>query len=441
MGRTSVRAAAVVTLAALFAGTATASFAAAPEEVNTPVPIDSPAGHYIVLLKDAPLATYDGGVARHRADQAGEGQAARRRTPRTRRSTSRTSRSSRRLSRPASASTPDTTYQVTLNGFAANLSGERGREAPRQQGRPRRLPRRDPAPRRRALDRVPRPRQQCDRQGRRLGARSAASPKRARASSSASSTPASRPRTPRSPGASWAASRGAEPYLDRRRRSSSRRPTAPSSARRASPVRTGASRRLHHEAHRRAVLPRGRGRVGLRASSTTSRRPATATATARTPRARRRATSACRRRSRASTSARSRASRRRRRSPRTRPATPGPTRSSPPTTSARAATCSPRSTPAVADGVDVINYSIGGGSATTVLQPEDISFFNAAAAGVFVAVSAGNSGPGASTADHASPWYTTVAASTIPTYEGTVTLPSGFKAVGASVSRARSARR
>lgn len=89
---------------------------------------------------------------------------------------------------------------------------------------------------------------------------------------------------------------------------------------------------------------------------------------------------------------------------------------------------------AVADGVDVINYSIGGGSATSVLQPEDVSFFNAAAAGVFVAASAGNSGPGASTADHASPWYTTVAASTIPTWEGTVELGDGFRAPGVTVS-------
>ncbi|KAJ1681701.1 hypothetical protein LUZ63_023090 [Rhynchospora breviuscula] len=89
---------------------------------------------------------------------------------------------------------------------------------------------------------------------------------------------------------------------------------------------------------------------------------------------------------------------------------------------------------AVADGVDVINYSIGGGAATTTLALEDAAFFNAAAAGVFVAVSAGNSGPDASTADHASPWYTTVAASTIPTYEGTVKLPNGFQAAGASVS-------
>jgi subtilisin family serine protease len=89
---------------------------------------------------------------------------------------------------------------------------------------------------------------------------------------------------------------------------------------------------------------------------------------------------------------------------------------------------------AVKDGVDVINYSIGGGAASSTFALEDQAFFNAAAAGIFVAVSAGNSGPDASTADHASPWYTTVAASTIPTYEGTVTLPNGFEAAGASIS-------
>jgi subtilisin family serine protease len=88
---------------------------------------------------------------------------------------------------------------------------------------------------------------------------------------------------------------------------------------------------------------------------------------------------------------------------------------------------------AVADGVDVINYSIGGGSATSVLAADDIAFLNSAAAGVFVSVSAGNDGPGAATADHASPWYTTVAASTIPTYEGTVQW-NGQQAVGASVT-------
>lgn len=88
---------------------------------------------------------------------------------------------------------------------------------------------------------------------------------------------------------------------------------------------------------------------------------------------------------------------------------------------------------AVADGVDVINYSIGGGAASTVMAPEDLAFFNAAAAGVFVAVSAGNDGPDPVTADHGSPWYTTVAASTIPTWEGTVQF-EGFEQAGASVS-------
>ena len=65
---------------------------------------------------------------------------------------------------------------------------------------------------------------------------------------------------------------------------------------------------------------------------------------------------------------------------------------------------------AVADGVDVINYSISG-TKTDFLDPVEIAFFNAAAAGVFVAASAGNDGPGNEVA-HISPWLTTVAAST-----------------------------
>jgi hypothetical protein len=68
---------------------------------------------------------------------------------------------------------------------------------------------------------------------------------------------------------------------------------------------------------------------------------------------------------------------------------------------------------AVADGVNVINYSIGvagGGSPPT--DPTEQAFLDAYAAGVFVAASAGNSGPGASTVDHIAGWITTVAAST-----------------------------
>jgi subtilisin family serine protease len=67
---------------------------------------------------------------------------------------------------------------------------------------------------------------------------------------------------------------------------------------------------------------------------------------------------------------------------------------------------------AVADGVDVINYSVGGGA--TLTGPDDIAFLFAADAGVFVATSAGNSGPGAATIGGPAsvPWLTSVGAST-----------------------------
>jgi subtilisin family serine protease len=65
---------------------------------------------------------------------------------------------------------------------------------------------------------------------------------------------------------------------------------------------------------------------------------------------------------------------------------------------------------AVADGADVINYSVSG-SASLVVDPIGLAFFNAAAAGVFIAASAGNTGPDASTVAHNAPWEMTVAAS------------------------------
>ncbi|HTJ39786.1 MAG TPA: S8 family serine peptidase [Dactylosporangium sp.] len=66
---------------------------------------------------------------------------------------------------------------------------------------------------------------------------------------------------------------------------------------------------------------------------------------------------------------------------------------------------------AILDGVKVINFSIGGGS-SPYTDPVELAFLDAYAAGVFVSASAGNSGPGAATTDHVSPWVTTVAAST-----------------------------
>src|SRR4051812_6438713 len=66
---------------------------------------------------------------------------------------------------------------------------------------------------------------------------------------------------------------------------------------------------------------------------------------------------------------------------------------------------------AVADGVDVINYSISGTS-TNFLDAAQVAFLNAADAGIFVSASAGNSGPTAGTVAHPAPWITTVAAGT-----------------------------
>nr|WP_306270360.1 S8 family serine peptidase [Ornithinimicrobium sp. HY1793] len=68
---------------------------------------------------------------------------------------------------------------------------------------------------------------------------------------------------------------------------------------------------------------------------------------------------------------------------------------------------------AVADGVDVINYSISG-SSTSIVGADEVAFLYAADAGIFVSTSAGNSGDtvGVSSVAHNAPWTMTVAAST-----------------------------
>jgi subtilisin family serine protease len=90
---------------------------------------------------------------------------------------------------------------------------------------------------------------------------------------------------------------------------------------------------------------------------------------------------------------------------------------------------------ATKDGVDVLNYSISGNTDSTT-DPVALAFLNAAAAGVFISASAGNSGPGASTVNHASPWLTTVAASTFPSeLLGTVKVSDGSLYRGASIMK------
>lgn len=86
---------------------------------------------------------------------------------------------------------------------------------------------------------------------------------------------------------------------------------------------------------------------------------------------------------------------------------------------------------AIQDGVNVINYSISG-SQTSVSDPVEQAFLKASMAGVFVAASAGNSGP-ANTVAHVSPWLTTVAASTHDrSLKANVTLGDGTQYSGAS---------
>src|SRR5690606_13225569 len=90
---------------------------------------------------------------------------------------------------------------------------------------------------------------------------------------------------------------------------------------------------------------------------------------------------------------------------------------------------------AVLDGVDVINYSISG-AVDTVVDPVELAFLSAASANVFVAASAGNSGPGSSTVAHNSPWLTSVGASTHAVYEGTVELGDGQRFRGSMIDDA-----
>jgi len=67
---------------------------------------------------------------------------------------------------------------------------------------------------------------------------------------------------------------------------------------------------------------------------------------------------------------------------------------------------------AIQDGVDVINYSISGG--TWYEDPVELGFLSAYGADVVVNAAAGNAGPAAGTMNHVAPWTVTVGASTSP---------------------------
>jgi hypothetical protein len=93
---------------------------------------------------------------------------------------------------------------------------------------------------------------------------------------------------------------------------------------------------------------------------------------------------------------------------------------------------------ALLDGVDVINFSISGGS-SAYTDPVELAFLDAYAGGINVNASAGNAGPGAGTADHAGPWTTTVGASTsnrhwLTTLHLTADNGDSFDATGATIT-------
>ncbi len=129
MGRTSVRTAAVVTLAALFAGTATASFGAVPgEEVKSPTAVTGlPGGQYIVLLDGEPTTTYDGGVPGLAPTTPDKGKKF---NPHSSEATKYKGYLKKQQKDVAASAgvTPLATYQVTLNGFSATLTAEQAAE-------------------------------------------------------------------------------------------------------------------------------------------------------------------------------------------------------------------------------------------------------------------------------------------------------------------------
>jgi subtilisin family serine protease len=93
---------------------------------------------------------------------------------------------------------------------------------------------------------------------------------------------------------------------------------------------------------------------------------------------------------------------------------------------------------AVADGVDVLSISLGGGASSYYRDSLSIASFGAMQRGVFVACSAGNAGPDPISLTNLSPWITTVGASTMDRdFPAAVTLGNGAKITGVSLYKGR----
>jgi subtilisin family serine protease len=93
---------------------------------------------------------------------------------------------------------------------------------------------------------------------------------------------------------------------------------------------------------------------------------------------------------------------------------------------------------AVADGVDVLSISLGGGASSYYRDSLSIASFGAMQRGVFVACSAGNAGPDPISLTNLSPWITTVGASTMDRdFPAAVTLGNGANITGVSLYKGR----
>ncbi|KAK7280039.1 hypothetical protein RJT34_25101 [Clitoria ternatea] len=94
---------------------------------------------------------------------------------------------------------------------------------------------------------------------------------------------------------------------------------------------------------------------------------------------------------------------------------------------------------AVADGVDVLSISLGGGVSSYYRDSLSIAAFGAMEKGVFVSCSAGNAGPDPVSLTNVSPWITTVGASTMDRdFPADVKLGNGRKITGSSLYRGKS---
>ncbi|MBW9109771.1 S8 family serine peptidase [Microbacterium ureisolvens] len=425
MGRSSVRTVAVVTLAALFTGTATASFGAVPEEVTPPAPIVSPTGQYIVVLDDAPVARYSGGTAGLAPTTPQKGKKFDAHTPAAKKYSAYL-KGNQKKAADAVGVTPIATYDTALNGFSATMTPEQAAELQNTPGvkavYPDEILHPTAVPSTEFLG--------LSGQGgvwEQVGGTDAAG---AGVVVGVIDTGIS-PENPAFAGDALGTTAGAEPYIeagevvfDKADGTQFRSPvgtTADWTADDYSTKLIGA--RYFSEGAAASgfdfqydyLSPRDGDGHGSHTASTAAGNldtPASVegidfgTISGVAPAAKVAAYKAC--------------------------------YAGPDVLVTDDDTCSgvdlvAAIDAATEDGVDVINFSIGGGAATSVWDAFDDAFLGAAAAGVFVSVSAGNDGPGASTADHASPWYTTVAASTIPTYEGTVQW-NGQQAAGVSVT-------